>query len=364
MSTSSEYATELEIACLTVQRAARVTKSIIAAIEKDDALDKSDNTPVTIADFAAQALIISALHAAFPDDGFIGEETAAVLRQDAQLRDRVWDLVRSAHLDDPDSDSRLAKPDTVEEMLSLIDLGGNGQGGSEGRIWVLDPVDGTSTFMKGQQYVVSLALLENGEQKLGVLGCPNLRLDTPTRGRVRENVVDRDGLGQMIFAVAGQGAYIRPLGPGGLEPASRLPRRDDSELRPSDIRLVDCQASNSTDYEKLSRVAARLGAPWPPVMDIWSSQMRYVALAVDYEVNSQVRIVRRQSHRSSIWDHAGGMLVANEIGCKVTDLHGNAVHCDRGRTLAGSCGIIAAPESVHGDILRVVSEVLAESPSL
>lgn len=96
MSTSSEYATELEIACLTVQRAARVTKNIIAAIEKDDALDKSDNTPVTIADFAAQALIISALNAAFPNDGFVGEETAAALRQDAQLCERVWDLVRSA----------------------------------------------------------------------------------------------------------------------------------------------------------------------------------------------------------------------------------------------------------------------------
>ncbi|KAL1975765.1 hypothetical protein VTN31DRAFT_4157 [Thermomyces dupontii] len=217
--------------------------------------------------------------------------------------------------------------------------------------------------MKGQQYAVSLALLENGEQKLGVLGCPNLRLDTPTRGHVREDVVDREGLGQMVFAVAGQGAYIRPLGPGGLEPASRLSRRDDSELRPSEIRLVDCQGSNSTDYEKLGRVAARLGAPWPPVMDLWSSQMRYVALAVDHEVNSQVRMVRQQSHRSSIWDHAGGMLIASEVGCKVTDLHGNAVHCGLRRTLAGSCGIVAAPESVHREILRVVREILAESAS-
>lgn len=49
----------------------------------------------------------------------------------------------------------------------------NSTGGSRGRFWVLDPVDGTLGFVRGDQYAVALALIEDGEVVLGVLGCPN-----------------------------------------------------------------------------------------------------------------------------------------------------------------------------------------------
>lgn len=49
----------------------------------------------------------------------------------------------------------------------------NSTGGPVGKHWVLDPVDGTLGFVRGDQYAVALALIENGQVVIGVLGCPN-----------------------------------------------------------------------------------------------------------------------------------------------------------------------------------------------
>ncbi|OKL62545.1 hypothetical protein UA08_02738 [Talaromyces atroroseus] len=365
-----DYAKELEIASLTVQRASRITKAVLAAVDKG-ALDKNDNTPVTIADFAAQALIISAIHHAFPDDEFVGEESAAALREDPALLQRVWGLVSSAASQSSSEEWKgieLATPLTQEEMLHLIDLGGKGKGGSKGRIWVLDPVDGTATFIRGQQYAVCLALMEDGRQKLAVFGCPNLRLesdsDSPATGKVHEDIVDKDGDGQMVFAITGRGAFIQPMNfssplTASLESASRLPMKG-TDLKPSDARFVDCQASKSIDYEKHGLVAAKLGSSWPATVDLWSTQMRYVAIAVGKEReggNALIKILRNKSYRSSIWDHVGGMLIVQEVGCVVTDIYGRAVNCGLGRTLANSAGLVVAPAAIHKEVLRAAQEV-------
>jgi 3'(2'), 5'-bisphosphate nucleotidase len=45
------------------------------------------------------------------------------------------------------------------------------------RFWALDPIDGTKGFLRGDQYAIALALVENREVKLGVLACPNLHVD-------------------------------------------------------------------------------------------------------------------------------------------------------------------------------------------
>lgn len=63
-------------------------------------------------------------------------------------------------------------PLTTSEVLEAISRC-NSTGGSSGRFWVLDPVDGTLGFVRGDQYAIALALIEDGEPVLGVLGCPN-----------------------------------------------------------------------------------------------------------------------------------------------------------------------------------------------
>ncbi|KAJ5175373.1 3(2)-5-bisphosphate nucleotidase [Penicillium canariense] len=341
------YAKELHLASLAVQRAALLTKRLLSEVDKGS-FDKIDATPVTIADFAAQASIIAAIHNTFPDDQIVGEEDSTALRENPTLLERTWELATSVHLDDAESEALLYTPQSREELLDLIDLGAKGACGP-GRVWTLDPVDGTATFMQGQQYAVCLALVEDGLQRLGVLGCPNLVLDGP----VSEDSVDRDGYGQMLTAVAGHGTHIQPLGTGVLHARRALgviPQI--SEAR--GVRFVDTRAASSHDVGVHARVAAQLDCPWPNPVDLWSAQMRYVAIAVQGGCNAFVKVPRHESYRSKIWDHAGGMLLVQELGCVVTDLEGRPVNCGLGRTLGGCYGMVVAPASIHGRVLEAV----------
>ena len=87
---------------------------------------KSYRNPVTDADLAADKIIHDLLTDAYPDYGWLSEET----------------------IDSPD---RLSKEFT----------------------WVVDPLDGTKEFIEGvPHYVVSIGLVQNGNPVLGVLYNP------------------------------------------------------------------------------------------------------------------------------------------------------------------------------------------------
>jgi len=87
-SQGSPFEKERFIAELAVQRAVLVTQKVYDSINKDS-LSKEDRTPVTVADFAAQALVIAALHHAFPSDPIIAEANADALRADSNLKEEV-----------------------------------------------------------------------------------------------------------------------------------------------------------------------------------------------------------------------------------------------------------------------------------
>ncbi|KAI4723019.1 3',5'-bisphosphate nucleotidase [Aureobasidium sp. EXF-10727] len=347
----ASYEHERMIAELAVQRASLLTKRILADIDKG-ALDKSDRTPVTIGDFGAQALMIGAIHHNFPEDSFIGEETATALRENDQLRDRVWDLVSTTHLQEKDLDERLGNIGSAEEMMDTIDLG-NHPGGRKGRIWVLDPIDGTATFMRNQQYAVCLALIVDGEQRVGVIGCPNLDLST---GKISEGNADNAGNGQMLSAIRGRGATIRPLGHGGLQPATPISKRKEISSDPRTLDFVESGNSKSVDLDFHRKVAEKLGAPWPGT-DMWSSQMRYIAMAVGGG-DIMLRFYSKKGHKSYLWDHAGGFLIFEESGGKVTDLDGKPIDFGAGRRFENNSEMVAAPEDAQPRILQLVNEML------
>lgn len=351
---STSYSQERLIAELAVQRAALVTKRVSAAVNKG-LLSKTDSTPVTIADFAAQALLISAIHGAFPSDAFVGEEDSDALRQDEQLQQSVWELVSSTHLDHSESEVMLTSPASKEEMLEIIDLGGRGIGSREGRVWMLDPVDGTAAFLRGEQYVIALALVEDAEEKVGVLGCPNLSLDT---GRVHERSVDKEGYGFMFSAVKGQGACMRPMGSGSLQPARKVERSRGGPPRLKDLHFVDTTRSKSLLLENHRQIAEKLGASWPGT-DLWSSQMRYVALTVGGG-DIMVRVPLTRDTMPYVWDHAGGHLIYREAGGKVTDLEGKDIDFGSGRRLKENLGMVAASEGIHAGCFKVVQQFIKD----
>lgn len=351
--TSAPYARELLVAELAVQRASILTKTVLHQVNRGE-LSKADSSPVTIADFAAQALIISAVHHAFPADRFIGEECADVLRQDAELRGRVWELVSTTNLDDAEAEGVLATPASVEEMLQMIDLGGQGLGGAQGRHWMLDPVDGTATFIRGEQYAVSLALVEDGREVVGVLGCPNLSLQP---GKITEQTVDRDGLGLMLSAVRSQGANMRSMGTGTLQPSRSIETLSAGPVDLTTLHFVDSTLSDTWWHTKVRQIAERLGAPYPGT-ELWSSHMRYAAQIVGGG-DVQMRIPPLGTSKTAyVWDHAGAQLIFTEVGGKITDIDGKEIDFGAGRELSNNRGIIAAKAGVHGKVLELVNEVI------
>ena len=92
-----------------------------------DVEHKSDNTPVTIADKNAEKKIREVINAEFPDHGIIGEEYG---------------------------------PENANNEF----------------VWVLDPIDGTKSFISGVPLFATLiALLHNGRPVLGAINQPILK---------------------------------------------------------------------------------------------------------------------------------------------------------------------------------------------
>ena len=158
------YENELKFAIEAVKVAAELCRRIQVEMVLP-AVTKSDRSPVTVADFASQALVAKMHRDAFPNVPLVGEEDSAVLRspEGAYTLASVWRYVQSEYSDVSES-----------EVCDWIDWGA---GEPRDTFWTLDPIDGTKGFLRGDQYVVALALVKNGRVVLGALGCPNLSVE-------------------------------------------------------------------------------------------------------------------------------------------------------------------------------------------
>ena len=71
------YQLELKTGMEAVRAAANVCRAVQANLITADTLEKKDKSPVTVADFAAQAIVCSHLLKALPSDLMVGEEDSA-----------------------------------------------------------------------------------------------------------------------------------------------------------------------------------------------------------------------------------------------------------------------------------------------
>lgn len=351
----SPYSKELEVAQLAVQRASILTKKVFHEKAKGT-ISKDDASPVTIGDFGAQALIIHAIKKNFPEDQVVGEEEASTLRDDGKLRDLIWSLVKDTTLSDESAEKVLGGPiESVEAMLDAIDAG-NSAGGNKGRIWALDPIDGTKGFLRGGQYAVCLALMVDGDVKVGVLGCPNLPVDdsAPLTAESGIDQTDAEGKGVLFAAVQGQGATSRPLTSGALGSSKAIQMKPVTDMSAATF-CESVEAGHSSHGDQFA-IASRLGVTKASVrMD---SQAKYGSIARGAG-DIYLRLPVRADYQEKIWDHAAGDLIVREAGGEVTDTLGRRLDFSKGRTLAENKGVVAAPAPVHGNVLDVVKEVLA-----
>lgn len=114
------YVQELDLAIRAVRLACTATK-VLRASKSLESIDKTDASPVTVADFAAQAVLIWAIHHVFSQDSFVAEESSELLRENPHLTEQTWQLIRSSDKqgDNPHS---LRLPESCNDVISALDL--------------------------------------------------------------------------------------------------------------------------------------------------------------------------------------------------------------------------------------------------
>ncbi len=173
-----------------------------------------------------------------------------------------------------------AKPVLGEEMTPEIQRRA-WQAGADG-LWCIDPIDGTSNFVAGVPYfVVSVAYLEAGKRRLGVVYDPVAR--------------------EAFYAERGGGAWLNG------EP---LP------LRTPVLTLR--RALAGVELKRIDRKLASYIASHPP----YASQRNFGASALDWCYVAAGRLDVYLHGAQKLWDYAAGALVLEEAGGRLASLRG------------------------------------------
>ena len=336
-----DYANFLSAAREAVVAASGVTRQVQAALDDVRAITKDDRSPVTVADYAAQAIVALVLREKLGEFVLVGEEHSELLRDDdhAVHREAALAAVREVF---PDI--------TADGMLDAIDLGAADT--SHHGFWTLDPVDGTKGFLRGQQYAISLGYIEGAVPVVGALACPNLPLDF---GRGFD---DPDGVGSCYLAIKGDGcAESRADSATG---DTTMVRRVEPEAG-APLSVCASVEQAHTKSSDVDNVMAKVGPPGEPAR--LDSQAKYAVVARG-QADAYLRLPTRKGYVERIWDHAAGALVANEAGAAVTDIAGNQLDFGQGRGLEKNRGVICAPPRVHSAIIGALDELGLSSMGL
>jgi myo-inositol-1(or 4)-monophosphatase len=241
---------------------------------------KAPDQPVTAADLEADAILADRLRSARPDYGWLSEET--VDRPDRLGRDRVW---------------------------------------------VVDPVDGTRSFIAGyREFAVSVGLVEGGEPVMGVVYNPA-----------------RD---EVFWAVRGSGAFRARHWTGDGEAALGDGERLKLEPVPEG-RRVSLLASRT----EIARAEfAAFAADWH-LRPLGSTAYKLARLACG---TGDAYLSRGPK---SEWDVAAGALLVTEAGGRVTDLRGEPLRFNRRDPEVH--GLLAATPALHAVLLEAARELPA-----
>lgn len=315
-----------------VAAVAPVAQELAAQLDATPPIQKPDDTPVTVADFVLQAVLVHRLRQQLGAAHFINEESATSL-----LTAGRPDVVRvfCAQV------RRLTGVASDDAAVALLDAPSAGQS----EWWLMDPIDGTAGFIQGGHFSVCVAQVKDGHVQLAAVASPRLA----AQGSASVQVA---GPGSVVAAERAQGAWQWAEGPGGAlgqgralrRPAWRAPLR---WARSMNRRRLPGRAQP---------VLERLGVPLESIHI--DSQCKY-ALVADGRADLVLRLpVSRGPERG--WDHLAGALLAAEAGACVTDLSGVPLDASTGSLLSANTGILVAPPEIHAQLVEAVQPIASE----
>ncbi|KAG9452727.1 hypothetical protein H6P81_005631 [Aristolochia fimbriata] len=367
------YSRELDVAVRVVQMACSLCQRVqdrLLSKTHDQVQSKDDNSPVTVADWSVQATVSWMLSECFGSSNvsIIAEEDVQTLSKSdsARLLESVVSTVNECLAEAPKYGLLIPKKSLgASEVLEAISKC-NSKGGPSGRYWVLDPVDGTLGFVRGDQYAIALAMIEDGEVILGVLGCPNYPMKKEwlnyhhryyrMMSKLSPPSSESWDKGCVMYALRGaRKAWMQRLVHDGAEFERSNSAREIRVSTVDDPALATfcepVEKANSS-HSFTAGVAHTVGLRKQPLRVY--SMVKYAAIARgDAEIFMKFA---RAGYKEKIWDHAAGVVIIQEAGGVVTDAGGRPLDFSRGVHLEGlDRGIIACSGAVlHAKIINAV----------
>ena len=262
----SSTSVDLEFAVAIARQAGRLLTDSYERIERIDYKSKRD--VVTDVDYRSEALVLEAIRQRYPDDAILAEESGR-------------------------HESKAA-------------------GGGNGRLWVIDPLDGTVNYANGIPFFcVSIGLVTDGRPSVGVILDParndlySATADGPAcLDGQPVRVSDKDALSDWVIS-------LTVVGRDGINAERRVGRA--------------------------VRIPRRMGS---------------AALALAYVASGRFDAFV-QNGGLSPWDVAAAGLIAERAGATVTDLSGGewwTASSDQ------TVSIVAAPQRHHGELLGILRD--------
>lgn len=369
---NDKYGKELDLAVRIVHMACslcqKVQQSLVSAAS-GHVLAKDDDSPVTIADWSVQATV-SWLLSEFLEGrsvSIVAEEDVQTLSKPeaASLLSAVVNTVNECLAEAPKYGLQCPKKVLgTSQILEAISRC-NSTGGPTGRHWVLDPVDGTLGFVRGDQYAVALGLIEDGKLVLGVLGCPNYPMRKELLNynhqcnQIKPTSPPSSDIWQkgcVMYASRGTGqAWMQPLIHGDTKfewPNSATLLQASPVDDPSLATFCEPVEKANSNHLFTEGLANSIGLKNRPMRV--HSMVKYAAIARgDAEVYIKFA---RSGYKEKIWDHAAGVVIVEEAGGVVTDAGGRPLDFSRGLYLEGlDRGIVACSGPIlHDKIIGAV----------
>jgi 3'(2'), 5'-bisphosphate nucleotidase len=277
---TNSYKREMEAALMLAREAGAAILDYYdrpVKVERKVDVDTSHTEPVTVADRAANELIVEGLRKEFPDDGILAEESL-------------------------DTERRLSKR----------------------RVWMIDPLDGTSGFIsRDGDFAVQIGLAVDGRSILGVVYEP---------------------LADLLFrAVEGAGTWVERQG---FEPE----RAQVSDVR--DVKRMRLAASRTHRSPRMDKVVTALQL---------KEEVRRgsVGVKVGLIVERQCDLYIHLSPRTKQWDTCAPEVILREAGGRFTDLFGEPIIYNA-PDAQNHNGIVATNGRAHDFIIEQLQPLLRE----
>ncbi|MEE9377970.1 MAG: inositol monophosphatase family protein [Candidatus Lokiarchaeia archaeon] len=302
----SQYNRELKFAIDIVRKASIITEWFRKKGIESFSFKKSDQTPVTLADFASQIYLISQLREYFQDDQIIAEEENIEF-----IDQKAENLIKQCF-----EELNLINLEILKENIRY-------HGKSSVRQWTIDPIDGTIGYQKGLSYAIGVGFMIESDPKICAIAVPNYN----------EKAL------AIFSAEKNQGAQVS-FNKNVFEPIKVNLNED--------IRNIRLCHSLHYDQPWVLNFAQEIGIRNFIQID---SMAKFCMVA---DGTADLYLKPLDPEHSFTWDFLPGDLLVREAGGSVTDLNGERLKFKERKCLWTKPGIIASNSRLQKKMIELI----------